>query len=308
MNHATKRAIFSSCSRLMKTADITDLLFKEAVDAIDSGNIATLQRLLDANPSLVTSRLTTPNEEGYFKDPYLLWFVADNPIRHHKLPPNIVEVTATIIKALQKYRNGSYQHQLDYALGLVATGRIPKECGVQIPLMELLIQEGAKVKGSVLGPIGQRNFEAALFLLNRGSDYDVATAVGLDRLDDVRKLSKTSTPSQLYVALVVASFFGKADVIALLIGAGADVNGHGDQKDFGGFHSHASALHQAVYSGSLDSVKALVQAGANLNATDKAYTGTPLGWAIYMQTEEGYTVEERKKFAEIEAYLKNRSL
>ena len=81
---------------------------------------------------------------------------------------NIVEVTRTIIDALQKNRDDNYQYQLDYTLGLVCTGRIPKECKVQIPLMELLINEGASVKGGVLGPIGQHNFEAAKFLLDKG--------------------------------------------------------------------------------------------------------------------------------------------
>ena len=62
-----------------------------------------------------------------------------------------------------------------------------------------------------------------------------------------------------------------------------------------------------MYSGSLESVKLLVEAGANLNATDNAYNGTPLGWAIYMQKEEGYTEEERKKFAAIEDFLRKHS-
>ena len=70
----------------MKNSDITDSLFREAVDAIDSGNISVLQQLLETNPQLVTKRLDTPTENGYFKNPYLLWFVADNPIRHEKLP------------------------------------------------------------------------------------------------------------------------------------------------------------------------------------------------------------------------------
>ena len=112
--------------------------------------------------------------------------MADNPIRHKKLPANIVEVTKTIIEALQKKCDDNYQYIIDYTLGLVCTGRIPKECGVQIPLMELLIKEGAKVKGSVLGPIGQHNFEAAKFLLDKGSDYNLATAVGLNRISDVK--------------------------------------------------------------------------------------------------------------------------
>ncbi len=289
----------------MKNSDIKDLLFRETVEAIDNGNISALQQLLETNPDLVTKPLATPDEEGYFKNPYLLWFIADNPIRHEKLPANIVEVTQTIIKALQKNPVDNYQYIVDYTLGLVCKGRIPRECGVQIQLMELLINKGgAQVKGNVLGPIGQHNFEAAKFLLAKGADYNLATAVGLNNSDDVKKLVKTATASELYVALVVASFFGKADMISLLMEAGADVNGHGEQKDFGGFHSHASALHQAVYSGSLESVELLVKAGANLYATDKAYIGTPLAWAIYMQAEETSNEEERKKFAEIEAFLR----
>lgn len=168
--------------------------------------------------------------------------------------------------------------------------------------MELLINKGAKVKGSVLGPIGQHNFEAAIYLLEKGSDYNLATAVGLGRIEDVKRFVKDATASELYVALVVASFFGKADMISLLIKAGVDVNGHGEQKDFGGFHSHASALHQAVYSSSLEAVKLLVEAGANLNATDKGYNGTPLGWAMYMQSEENDEAT-KKRFKEIENYL-----
>lgn len=287
----------------MKNSDITDPLFKEAVEAIDSGNTSRLQQLLQTNPGLVTKRFDTPKEEGYFKDPYLLWFVADNPIRHEKLPANIVEVAQVIIDALQKKNSDHYQHIINYTLGLVCTGRIPKECGVQIPLMELLIKEGAQVKGSVLGAIGEHNFEAAQFLLDKGSDYNLATAVAFDRIDDVKKFVTNATPSELYVALAVASFFGKTDMISLLIKNGADVNGHGHKKDFGGFHSHASVLHQAVYSGSLESVKLLLDAGANLNARDKAYNGTPLGWSMYMQTEE--TDDNKKKlYLEIENYLR----
>src|SRR5690349_10786262 len=201
----------------MQNSAITDPVFLEAVEAIDNGHISLLQQLLQTNPELVTKQLDTPNEEGYFKNPYLLWFVADNPIRHEKLPSNIVEIAQTIIDALQKTKSDNYQHIVDYTLGLVCTGRIPKECGVQIPLMELLIKEGARVEGSVLGSIVEHNFEAARFLLDKGSDYNLATAVGLNRMSDVKELVKTATASELYVALVVASFFGKADIISFLI-------------------------------------------------------------------------------------------
>jgi Ankyrin repeats (3 copies) len=288
----------------MKKSDITDTSFREAVEAIDSGNANALQRLLDTNPELVIKRLDFPTK-GYFAHPYLLWFVADNPIRHEKLPPNIVEVTAIIIKALQSRPHDNYEHQLNYTLELVSTGRIPKECGVQIPLIELLIKEGAKIKGSVLDVIAQQNSEAAKYLLEKGANYNLATAVALDKFDDVNNLAKSATASELYIALVVASFFAKSDMISFLIKAGTDVNGHGKPEDFGGFHSHASPLHQAVSSGSLEAVKLLVEAGANLNATDKIYNGSPLGWTTHMQTEENDETR-KKKYKEIENYLSDK--
>jgi len=289
----------------MKNAEITDASFRSAVEAIDSGDVALLRQLLEADASLAVRRLDRP-EKGYFARPYLLWFVADNPIRHEKLPANIVEVAEMILVALRASGDAGYASIVNYTLGLVCTGRIPKECGVQIPLMELLVRYGAAVKGSVLGAIGQRNFEAARWLLAHGSSYDPGTAVGLDDVEGAARLAGGATASQLYVALVVAAFFGKAEMIRLLLGAGADANGSGTSEDFGGFHSHASALHQAVYSGSIEAVRLLVEAGADLAAMDAAYQGTPLGWARYMREEEAVGEEEKGRFAEIEGYLASR--
>jgi len=286
----------------MKNADITDASFRAAVEAIDSGDVPLLRQLLEADASLVHRRLEVP-VDGYFAWPYLLWFVADNPIRHEKLPANIVDVAETILVGLRGSGDEHYSFIVDYTLGLVCTGRIPKECGVQIPLMELLLRYGATVKGSVLGAIGQHNFEAARWLLAHGSDYDLGTAVGLDDVDGALRLAAGATASQLYVALVVAAFFGKVEMIRLLLGAGADVNGSGLREDFGGFHSHASALHQAVYSGEIRAVKLLVEAGADTSARDRAYEGTPIGWARYMGQEEAVGEEEKGRFEEIEGYL-----
>lgn len=286
----------------MKNAAINDSLFREAVEAIDAGNVITLQRLLNENPRLVKERLDLPME-GYFRNPYLLWFVADNPIRHDKLPANIVDVTRLVIDYAKREAVGSFQEQLDYALGLVATGRIPKECGVQLALMDLLIDAGA-IPGNGHGALAHGNIEAANRLLERGGTLTLTTAIGLDRTDDVMRLLKTADSVDLQIALVAAAFFGKADMIKHLIDAGADVNVYIDSSS--GFHSHASALHQAVYSRSLDSVKILVEAGANLHATDRGYQGTPLGWAMYMQTEEGISEAKKKKFREIEIFLKEK--
>ena len=285
----------------MKNDDIPDPLFREAVDAIDTGNITLLQNLLKENPQLVSRPLDVP-AEGYFSNPYLLWFIADNPIRHEKLPENIVDITRLITQYAQREAAETFIAQINYTLGLVATGRIPKECGVQIELMDLLIDAGA-TPGSGHGALAHGNIEAAKHLIARGGKLTLTTAICLDRAEDVMQLEKGASDSDREKALVAAAFYAKAEWIAFLIGKGVNVNAYVDAS--GGFHYHATALHQAVYSGSLDSVKLLVTAGADLDARDRIYNGTPLGWAEYMQTEEKDEMMIRK-YAAIETYLRSK--
>jgi len=282
----------------MQNSDITDTLFREAVEIIDAGNLSSLERLLNEHPSLVSKRLDLP-KGGYFKDPYLLWFVADNPIRHEKLPANICDLTRLIIQHARINAAESFQEQIDYTLGLVVTGRIPRECGVQIEMIDLLIDAGA-APGGGHGALAHGNIDAAKRLIEKGGELTLATAICLDRSTDIARLIKESTPADLLVALIAASFYGKPEMIKRLIEQGANVNGYLDSSS--GFHYHATALHQAVYSGSLDSVKLLVEAGANLYAEDRIYQGTPIGWSGFMQTEVN-DVNLKKKYAEIEAYL-----
>src|ERR1043165_9687176 len=150
----------------MGNFEITDPLFREAVEAIDSGNTGVLRKLLRDHPELVSKRLDKPSE-GYFEYPYLLWFVADNPITNERLPANITEVTRILIDAVRQNARESFQNQIDYTLGLVATGRIPKECGVQIEMIDLLIAEGA-TPGSGNGALAHGNSKAAQRLVERG--------------------------------------------------------------------------------------------------------------------------------------------
>lgn len=283
----------------MNNAEISDPLFRQAVEAIDSGNITALEVLLSGHPKLVQDKLNYP-EGGYFKDPYLLWFVADNPIRNNKLPSNVVEVTRVLIAAIKKEAIDTIGQQLDYALGLVATGRIPKECGVQIALMDLLIDEGAKPGGG-LGALAHGNVEAAGHLIDRGGELTLAAAVGLERREDIGRLAPLAGKDEQLAALTAAAFYGKAGMIPLLLGMGISPNGYPQSSS--GFHSHATPLHQAVSSGSLESVKLLVEAGANLNAKDKIYDGTPLEWANYMQADEAFDETARKNYSVIAAYL-----
>ena len=282
----------------MNNSEITDPLFRNAVEAIDSGNISLLKKLLQDDPQLVSKRLDVPTE-GYFQHPYLLWFVADNPIRHERLPANIKEITRLLIDAVRQNANRTFQEQIDYTLGLVATGRIPKESGVQIELIDLLIDAGAR-PGSGNGALAHGNPEAAQRLIERGGELTLTTAIGLDRKEDVARLLKKATGEEKQVALIAAAYLGKPAMIQYMIDSGVDVNTYIDHSS--GFHSHATALHQAVYSGSLDSVKILIEAGADLNLEDRIYHGSPLDWSQYLQKEEK-NEGLKEKYWQIEKFL-----
>jgi peptide-methionine (S)-S-oxide reductase len=285
----------------MKNSEIEAPSFREAVEAIDSGDITALENLLVKHPDLVKDRLNYPTG-GYFKNPYLLWFVADNPIRIDKLPSNIVEITQLLIQVVKQKAPNSSQEQLDYALGLVATGRIPKECGVQLQMIDLLIDAGAK-PGNGIGALAHGSIDAATHLIERGGKLTLITAVCLERMEDVGRLAPMANQEEQLLALTAAGFYGKPHMINFLLNMGVNPNGFPQNES--GFHTHATPLHQAVSSGSLDSVKLLVEAGAKLDVKDRIYQGTPLDWATHMQTEDAYNNDDKKRFKEIETYLCN---
>lgn len=284
----------------MKTADINDGEFRSAVEAIDAGNIAVLSILINENPDLLTKRLDTPDAQGYFKDPYLLWFVADNPIRNATLAANIAKITQFIIENLKQFAEESLQYQLDYALELVITGKTVRDCNVQIELIDVLMNAGAK-PGNALAALANGNKDAAMHLLDRGAELTLPVAVGLRDFDEISRLFPLASSSEKTTALTVATFYGMADLVSLLFEKGVNVNGELDKS---GFHTHGTPLHQAVSSGSLDTVKLLVEAGADLAAKDKIYGGTPLAWANYLQRDEQTNDPLRKKYKAIEQYLK----
>src|SRR5207249_10552581 len=86
----------------MDNAAVQDAAFRDAVAAIDVGDIATLGHLITARPALVRERLESPGTwlrekvggalEGFFQRPYLLWFVVEDSVRNGRLPENIAEV------------------------------------------------------------------------------------------------------------------------------------------------------------------------------------------------------------------------
>jgi peptide-methionine (S)-S-oxide reductase len=260
--------------------EIPNPLFREAVSAIDAGDVSALERLLATHPELVCDRLDYG--EGYFRQPYLLWFVAENPIRQGRLPGNIVEITRTILQAAERQQVESWQEQLDYALELVASGRVARECGVQGELLDLLAEAGADPDRALVPALAHHELAAAERLLERGARLTLLAAVCTGRTDDVTRLLREASGEDRQAALAGAALYGQAPTLCLMIERGVDLQAYSPA----GLHPHGTALHHAVAAGSLDAVQVLVAAGAGLDTRDRIHQGTPLDWADHLRQPE----------------------
>lgn len=292
-----------------ESADHFDSLFREAVAAIDAGDVSKLERCLAANPDLVRKRLESPSAwlrdtvgnalDGFFRQPHLLWFVAEDPVRNNILPKNIAQVARTIIDKAKHEGADNLQEQLDYALQLVSFSWVARKCGVQIELIDVLIDSGAALDGNPDNAIVNGNFAAAAHLVARGAKLTLATALCLERWDDVTLLASPASTSEKQFAFILAALRGKAEALRRMIDFGVDLD-----RPSADLYSHATALHHAVSSGSLKAVKVLVQAGAALDTKDSAWNATPLGWADYYIAESKGD-EAGKSYREIAAYLRD---
>src|SRR5438445_7840102 len=288
-------------------SDSLDPLFREAVTAIDAGDTAALERLISKHPRLLRDRLDNPGAwlrdqvggalDGFFQQPYLLWFVAEDPVRNGTLPRNIAQVTRTIIQAAERVGVESLPEQLDYALRLVSWSWIARDCGAQIELIDMLVDAGASPDGNPENALVNGNFAAAEHLVQRGPTLTLATALLLGRWDDVTRLAGAASARDRQFGLVLAAHSGRPDALRRVIDLGVELNSPSPD-----LFSHATALHHAVASGSLEAVKVLVEAGADLSTCDTVWNGTPLGWAEHCRGEHLHD-ERGRQYAEIAAYL-----
>jgi ankyrin repeat protein len=156
-----------------------------------------------------------------------------------------------------------------------------------LPIAEALIQAGASVE------------DAGLTL---------TAAICLGRGADVARLARDAAPEEKQKALAAAAYNARLDAIAAAVALGADPN-----LPNVGLNPEATALHNAVCSGSLAAVQWLVEAGAPIDARDGPYQATPLVWAEYFARTAADNVEyfqrkgaRPKQYAEIAAYLRRR--
>ena len=285
-----------------------DQLFQQAVVLIGAGDVPALARLLAEHPELTRERLTAPGAwlrdkiggalDGFFKDPYLLWFVSEDAPVHGRLPKNIAEVARLILRSSQGAQR--LQEQLDTTLRLICWSGVAQRCGVQIELIDTLLDAGASPHSGPNCALVNGHVAAAEHLVARGADLTLASAVCLGRWDDAGRLATRASEADKQFTLVLAALNGKVEAVKWMIEMGADVN-----RPSADLYAHGTPLHHAVCSGSLATVQALVEAGGDPGRRDTAWNGTPLGWAEYYLTESKDD-DSQRRYGEIATYLRTR--
>jgi hypothetical protein len=262
---------------------IEDASFRRAVDLIDAGAEAGLRAHLNQQPNLVHQHVVFEGG-NYFRNPTLLEFVAENPVRHGTLPANIVEVTRVILNA------GPGQSARNETLMLVTTGSVARECRSQLPLIDLLCDYGADPDSAIHAAALHGELGAVNALIRRGARIDLPVAAALGRLEDGRRLLSGASSEDRHLALTLAADFGHVEIVRLLLDAGEDPN----QYNPVGGHSHTTPLHQAAGGGHEEVVRLLVERGARLDLKDILWHATPADWAGHAGRKE------------IEAYLRGK--
>jgi peptide-methionine (S)-S-oxide reductase len=183
-------------------------------------------------------------------------------------------------------------------IGRALDGFFKDRCGLQIELIDTLLAAGASPRGCPDNALVNGHVVAAGHLVARGAELTLASAVCLGRWDGAHRLVATASGADKQFALVLAALNGKEAAVKWMLEAGADVN-----RPSADLYSHGTPLHHAVCSGSLATVRALVEAGADPDKCDTAWDGTPLGWAEHYLAERK-DAESQRRYGEITEYLR----
>lgn len=250
---------------------IRDPLFRAAVKAIHGGDETALNKLLDTHPHLLTVRAIEPDcyPRDYFRDPRLFWFIANNPTLMEKVPDNIGAIAQSMIA------RGVAQEDLDYTIELVMSAG--DALGDKLlGLTAVLLDGGAMVtpKG-VLIALAHWVLEPVRLLLKRGAPITPAIAASFGRTAELVKLLASATTQERQDAFGLAVINRQVEAARACVDAGADINAPLP------VHKHSRALHQAAINNDIAMLELLTERGADLQARDLLWNGTPLGWAAH---------------------------
>lgn len=241
--------------------------FEQAADAIVTGDRATLESLLNDDPKLIHQRSTRVHRAT------LLHYISANGFENYrqKTPANAAEIAKLLLNAGAEVDAIADSYGKDTTLGLIASSIHPKRAGVQIALLELLLEHGADVNGvaggstPLIAALHNGHGEAAAFLASHGARLDLEGAAGVGGLDLVKTLLNTAPKDEMESGFKWACEYGRNDVVEFLLNAG--VTGE-------------TGLHWAIIGRQLDTIKLLLKHGASLEALNE-YGATPLGQALW---------------------------
>lgn len=260
-------------------------IFESAVDAIVEGNVRLLKRLLRENPQLIHARSTREHSAT------LLHYVSANGVEGYRQrsPKNAVDVTTILLEAGAEVDVPAVVYRgACTTLELVATSTPPRQAGVQLGIIELLLEHGAAPDGAPGGPgmlihcFHNGCPEAALLLANRGARLTLESAAGLGLLNAVENYFDKngellgSSKEDAEAAFALACGHGQVRVVEFLMQ-------HGIEPHAGPHHE--TGLHWAAYGGQIAVIKLLLEREASVHIKDDTHRGTALDWALYAWSE-----------------------
>jgi ankyrin repeat protein len=269
--------------------------FELASEAVIAGDVGALDALLAEDPGLVRARSARVTcHDPPVHRATLLHYVAANGVEGYRQrsPVNAVAVVTRLLRAGAEVDAlaGMYGGECP-TLTLLVSSTPPAEAGVQVPLVEVLLDAGAAVDGvgvsewrSPLRTALVFGFtDAAQALVARGARVDtLVLAAGLGRAAEVERMLSSASSKERHGALALAAQLGHAEVVRILLDRGEDPDRYNPE----GFHSHATPLHQAVLAGRSEVVRLLLERGARFDIRDRLWNGTALGWANYAGQRE----------------------
>jgi hypothetical protein len=207
----------------MATIDTENPLATAVVDAIHSGDLATLKRLLAENPGLATARLGDDDPDGMSRT--LLHVATDWPGHF----PNVAATVAVLIEAgaevNARFRGPHSETPLHWAAS-----------SNDVPALDALLDAGADIEadGGVIGggpPLADARafgqWQAAHRLVERGARTTLADAATLGLMDRVRESFQTDpqpSSEEISRAFWSACHGGQQRAAEDLLNRGADLN------------------------------------------------------------------------------------
>jgi len=278
---------FTEYIQSLDNSESTDTQFELAAQAIISGDITTLQELVQKNPSLIAARSRRSHRAT------LLHYVGANGIEWYrqKTPANIIAIAELLLQAGADINAVADMYSKDTTIGLVATSFHPYKAGVQNELLEFLLNNGAVMhalpgENLITACLANGRQYAAEFLAGKGAEINLEGAAGLGLLNKVKSFfnEDKSLPHNISVRHLQNGFcwaceYNRPAIVEFLLTRGIDA---GTQQ---------KGLHWAAIAGHTEIIQIFLDRKAPLE-TRNEYGGTVLGAALWGAYNNG----ERKDF------------